>query len=215
MSAIPSSPAPRPLLAALGHLLEAALNRIIDLDVETRLRLRALDGRAITLEPGPSLPALRLRVEGEHLRVGPAREGDSALRVMASPGSLLALALRRGEGVPAGKVQIAGDAELARRLEQIASRFEPDFDAAFCDAFGDVLGMQIARGLRSALRSSRHAARSFAQDAAEYLSEEGRDLVARAELDGFLDEVDELRERGDRLAARIERIARSHGSGRA
>mgnify|MGYP006914497967 CR=1 FL=1 len=49
----------------------------------------------------------------------------------------------------------------------------------------------------------------FARDAAEFLSEEGRDLVPRAELDAFLDEVDEVRERGDRLAARVERLARS------
>jgi len=200
---------PRPLFAALGRLLESALNRVVDLDVDTRTRLRALDGRSVTLDLGAVAPAMRVRVDGERLRVGPAFEGDSALRVASTPGALLALALGRGDGVPAGKVQIAGDADLARRLEQIATRFSPDFDAAFASAFGDVLGVQVARTVRGALHMARSSAQSFAQDTAEFLSEEGRDLVPRAEVDAFLDEVDDVRERGDRLAARIERLARS------
>lgn len=201
--------APRPLFAALGRLLETALNRAVDLDADTRTRLHALDGRAVTLDLGAVAPAVRVRVDGERLRVGPAFEGDSALRVASTPGALLALALRRDDGVPAGKVQIAGDADLARRLEQVATRFSPDFDAAFTSTFGDVLGFQIARAVRGALRTARGAATSFARDAAEFLSEEGRDLVPRAELDAFLDEVDDVRERSDRLAARIERLARA------
>lgn len=200
---------PRPLFATLGRLLETALNRVVDLDAETRTRLRALDGRAVTLDLGAAAPAVRLRVDGERLRVGPAFEGDSALRVASTPGALLALALRRDDGVPAGKVQIAGDADLARRLEQIATRFSPDFDAAFASTFGDVVGFQIARAVRGALHTARGSAKSFARDAAEFLSEEGRDLVPRAELDAFLDEVDEVRERGDRIKARVERLARS------
>lgn len=209
MSQTPASRTPRPLFSALGRLLEIALNRVVDLDADTRARLRALDGRAVTIDLGAAAPAVRVRVDGDRLCVGPAFEGDSALRVASTPGTLLALALRRGEGVPAGKVQIAGDADLARRLEQIATHFSPDFDAAFASAFGDVLGFQIARAVRGALHTARGSAKSFARDATEFLSEEGRDLVPRAELDAFLDEVDDVRERGDRLAARVERMARS------
>ncbi len=202
---------PRPLFAALGRLLETALNRVVDLDPDTRERLRALDGRAVTLDPGAAAPALRLRVEGDRLCVGPAFEGDSALRVTTTPGRLLALALRRDDGMAPGTVQIAGDAELARRLEQLARRFAPDFDAAFANALGDVLGFQVARAVRGALRTTRDAARSLLRDSAEYLSEEDRALVPRAELDDFLDEVDELRERGERLAARVQRLTRAAG----
>jgi len=46
----------------------------------------------------------------------------------------------------------------------------------------------------------------LAQSAAEYVTEESRDVVARAELDAFLDDVDVLREDVDRLAARVARI---------
>jgi len=208
-------PPPRrsnPLLAVLGRALESVLNRAIDLDPDTRARLDALDGRAVTLDlAGPSgrtAPALRIAVEAGRLRVGPAFEGDSALSVRATPGSLLGLALARGRdgALPPGRVEIAGDAELARRLEQLASRYAPDIDAAFARAFGDVAGMQIARAFRGAFAWSRRSAQALARDTAEFLTEEGRDLVARAELDTFLDDVDAVRERADRLAARVGRL---------
>ena len=38
------------------------------------------------------------------------------------------------------------------------------------------------------------------------MTEESREVVARAELDAFLDDVDALREDADRLAARVARL---------
>lgn len=188
--------APNPILAALGRALEEVLNRLVALDAETQARLRALDGRALTVDFKGALPSLRITVEAERLRVGPAFEGTSALRVAATPGALLSLALARGGdgALPPGRVEIAGDAELARRLEHVAARFAPDFDEAFARVFGDVIGFRFARALRGALAWSRDSARSLARDAADYLSEEGRDLVPRTELDPFLDAVDAVRE---------------------
>lgn len=199
---------PNPLLAVLGRALEAALDRLIDLDAETRTALRALDGRAITVEFRPTPLAMRLSVLGDRLAVGPAFDGESALRVAASPSSLIALALGRGreDATTPGRIEISGDADLARRVERIATRFAPDFDEAFARAFGDVAGYQIARGVRRALVTMRNGAHALARDAAEYLTEESRDIAAKAEVETFLDDVDALRERTDRLDARIKRL---------
>lgn len=200
---------PHPVLARLGRLLEAALNRAVALDVDTRQKLAALDGRAVAVEFRGTPLALRLAVDGAALRVGPAFGGDSALRVAASPASFLALALRRGSdesSIPPGKVDISGDAELARRLEKLASGYAPDIEEAFAKTFGDVIGVPLARVLTGALRTARERGQRFVQDGAEYLVEESRDLVAPGEMHEFLDEVDALRDRGERLAARVQRL---------
>lgn len=204
---------PNPVLAVLGRALEAALNRLVDLDPETRTALRALDGRAITLEFRSTPLAMRIAVDGDRLAIGPAFGGESALRVMAAPSALLALALSRGrdDATTAGRVDVSGDADLARRLERIARQFEPDFDEAFARAFGDVAGYQIARGVRRALAGVRDGAQAFARDTAEYLAEEGRVVAPKAEVDMFLDDVDALRERADRLEARVKRLAAASG----
>ncbi|WP_414069511.1 SCP2 domain-containing protein, partial [Staphylococcus aureus] len=131
---------------------EAALNRALSLDPDTQQKLAGMDGRRVLLHlRGPEL-ALAVTVADGRLRVGPPDDGETAtgtLRVAATPGSLLAMALRHGEdGVAPGKVEIAGDADLARRLEKLASQFAPDFEEAFARTFGDVLGVPLARAVR-------------------------------------------------------------------
>jgi ubiquinone biosynthesis protein UbiJ len=201
------------VLAAFGRALESALNRLVDLDPETRAALRALDRRAITLTFRDTSLAMRIAVAGDKLAIGPAFEGDSGLSVAATPFALLGLALARGrdEAIAPGKVEISGDADLARRIERIASRFAPDFDEAFARVFGDVAGFQIARTLRRALAGARDAARALARDSATFLTEESCDLVAKGELDAFLDDVDDVRERADRIEARVRRLAVARG----
>ena len=200
---------PNPLLNLLGGLLQSALNRALALDPDTRSQLRRLDGRALSVEFSNTPLALRLLVSGDTLQVGPAFGGDSALRVAASPGSLIGLLLRRGDdaALAPGKVEIAGDAELARRLEKLAGGYRPDFEAAFARVFGDVIGVKLAQGFAAALRFARERGEALLHDGADYLREESRDLVAGGEMEQFLDDVDALRERSERLEARLSRLA--------
>ena len=69
-----------------------------------------------------------------------------------------------------------------------------------------MIGFQLARGFRGALAGVRKSTSRLLRTSFEYLVEESRDLVARPELEQFFDEVDALRERADRLAARVRRI---------
>lgn len=210
--ATPASLLPRPLRALAGRALERALNHAVALDPDTQQRLRTLEGRDLHVHlRGPEL-AMSIRVEDSRLHVGPLSEdAPPSLRVAATPGSLLAMALRRGdddEGVAPGKVEIAGDADLARRLEKLAREFAPDIEEAFARSFGDVLGVPLARAFREGLAHVRRSARHGIEDAADWLREEARIAVAPAEMDAFLDDVDLLREREERLEARLNRLER-------
>ncbi|SFW71782.1 ubiquinone biosynthesis accessory factor UbiJ [Luteibacter sp. UNCMF366Tsu5.1] len=199
---------PRPLRALAGRAMEAALNRVVDLDPDTRARFDALDGRSIQVHlDGPDL-ALRVSVAKGRLRVGPP-EDNGTLRVKATPGSLLAMALRRDDdGVAPGKVDIAGDAELARRLERLARQYAPDIEEAFAKTFGDVIGVPLAKALRDALGHARESAAHLTEDTADWLRDEARVAVSPSEMDGFLDGVDAVRERAERAEARFARLER-------
>lgn len=199
---------PNPLLVRLGNLLEGVLNRALALDPEIGAALAPLEGRRVGVELRGMNLALAMAVRDGKLRVGPHWESASDLNVRAAPASLLAFALRRGEDtpLPPGKVEISGDAQLARTLEKIARDFRPDFEEAFARTFGDVAGVALARALGRAFATARESAQALVQDTAEFLREESRDLVAPAEMETFLDDVDALRERAERLEARITRI---------
>ena len=194
-----------------GRTLEAALNRALALDQETRDGLRALHGQRIVLQIEQPPLAMQVRVDGERLVVGPvdaASEPD--LSVRSTLGALLAQLpmFRRDDAPPVGRLRVSGDAELARRLQRLAERFDPDWQQPFAAVFGDVLGTQIANTVASALKQARSAGRNVAETTAEYLSEESRDVVGRAELNAFHDDVDALRDDVERLAARVARMQR-------
>lgn len=205
-----NAPAASPLDALkplAGRALELALNRLVALDPDTGTALARLDGRRIGLALEAPPVALELAVEQGRLKVGPpGDEPDLGVRATIS-GVLSQLPFLRPPGAPpVGKVRINGDAELARQLQRLAERYDPDWDKPFADLLGPVFGPQTARVLREALRTSAGVARGLSRDAVDYLVEERRDIVGKAELEAFHDDVDALRDRVERLAARLARL---------
>jgi len=205
-AATPNSWLPQPLRKLAGRALETALNHTLSLDPDTQQRLAALNGRSVQLHVrGPEI-ALAVTVENARLKVGPPQD-DSHLRVAATPGSLLAMMFRRDDdGMAPGQVEIAGDAELARRLEKLASKFAPDFEEAFARTFGDVMGVPLAKAVRKGLTHARETASHLTEDGADWLREETRIALAPGEVETFLDGVDHLRERSERLESRVQRL---------
>lgn len=191
-----------------GRALETALNRAVALDPDTVAALAGLDGRRISLSLESPPLALEIRVHGGYLQVGPPlREADLAVR--GTLGGLLGqlpwmAAAARGR--PAGRLHVSGDAELARRLQKLAGGFEPDWQQPFVEVFGPVIGIQLANAAAAALRGARRLAGGLARSGAEYLVEESRDVVGRAELAAFNDDVDAIRDDVERLAARVGRL---------
>ncbi len=197
-----------------GRALESALNRLLALDPETRTALSALEGRRIQLTVEAPALALELTVREGLFAIGPVSadhadgRSEPDLAVRSTLGGLLAQLpfLRPDAGGVVGKVKIAGDAELARQLQRLVERYDPDWNLPFTDLFGDVLGVQIANGVRAALRAGRDGAARLARHGADFLTEESRDAVGRTELEAHLDDVDALRDRVERMAARMRNL---------
>ena len=215
------SPSPLSGLKPLaGRALESALNRALALDDDTRQALSRLDGRHVALHLASPPLAMLIRVEGEALRVGPVDgSADPDLSVRTTIGGLLGqlqgmLGAADEHATPSGRLRIEGDAELARALQRLAQRFDPDWQRPFVSAFGEVLGVQVANAVASALKGARRAGEGFAATAAEYVVEESRDVLGRHELDAFHDDVDVLRDDVERVAARVARLAAAAGGAR-
>jgi len=198
-----------------GRALQSALNHLVALDPDTRAALSRLDGKRVELSLQAPALALSIRVGDGRLTVGPPepdREADLGLG--ATLGGLLAQLpfLRASNAPPVGKLRINGDADLARTLQQLAQGFDPDWEKPFSDALGPIIGPQLSGALREGLRAGGKIARDLARDAAEFVTEESRDVVAKAELGAFYDDVDELRDRAERLLARVARLPGSAGA---
>lgn len=198
-----------------GRALERALERALALDPDTREALGPLQGRRLVVRLESPPLALQLTVQDQALKVGPFEDGlEPDLAVRSTLSGLLSQlpGLRAHDGAPVGRMRIEGDAELARRVQALARGFDPDWEAPFADVFGDVIGVQIARGLAGALRQAKVTGQALARSAAEYVTEESRDVVARAELEAFHEDVDVLRDDVERLDVRVRRLRAALGA---
>lgn len=192
-----------------GRALEVALGRLMVLDPDTAAAVKALEGRRLQLELEAPALALSITVQDGQLRVGPPdRDSEPDLGIRATLGGLLSQLpfARVGNAPPVGKMRINGDAELARTVQKLGQGFDPDWDKPFADALGPIFGPQVARTLREAFRGATRVAGNVARDAAEFVTEESRDVVAKAELEAFNDDVDALRDRAERMIARVARL---------
>lgn len=193
-----------------GRALEAALNQALSLDPDTSAALLPLEGRRIQLQVEAPPLAMDITVGGGRLQVGPASEVlEADLAVRSTLGGLLGQLpfFRRDHAASVGKVKVSGDADLARRLQTLASRFDPDWSLPFTRVFGDVVGVQVANAVRTGLQQIRAAAGNLAESAADYVTEESRDVVGREELNAFHDDVDAIRDDVERMAVRVGRLA--------
>jgi ubiquinone biosynthesis protein UbiJ len=117
---------------------------------------------------------------------------------------LLSGGANRESGKPAA--QIRGDAEIANLYRELFMLARPDPEEELSRWVGDFPARRLTQFARQALAFAGRVRRTAGENIAEYLQEEGRDLVNEPELDEFLRGVDELRETFDRIEARLERL---------
>jgi len=117
----------------------------------------------------------------------------------------------RGPGKPAA--QIRGDAEIANRYRELFMLARPDPEEELSRWIGDLPARHVSRFAERAMAFGRRIRVTAGENIAEYLQEEGRDLVSKPEVEEFLRGVDELRETADRIEARLARLeARTRGA---
>jgi ubiquinone biosynthesis protein UbiJ len=137
--------------------------------------------------------------------------GDDSAADAAISGSLPALLQllkggANGESRGAPAAQIRGDAEIANRYRELFVLARPDPEEELSRWIGDFPARRVSQFALRALEFARRARRTAGENIAEYLQEEGRDLVNGTELEEFLRGVDELRETADRIEARLGRL---------
>jgi ubiquinone biosynthesis protein UbiJ len=203
-----------PATAAWLASAEALLNRSIDASAQAGALARRLQGTSLQVDIEG---VMRLRVGVHHGRLALLAGDDSAADAAIS-GSVAALwqLFKGGMNRQPGRLaaQVRGDAEIANLYRELFLLARPDPEEELSRWIGDVPARHLSRFAQRALEAARHVRRTAGENIAEYLQEEGRDLVNKTELDEFLRGVDGVRETADRIEARLQRLeARGSGAG--
>ena len=191
---------------------EEMLNRRIAGSSRARAMLAALAGRSMELRFAATPLRVRLAESSGMLTVRPAGEEPADAVIEGTPLSFLRLATGdAARSIRAGGMDVRGDAEVAEGFRRLLEAARPDIEEELSRFTGDAAAHYLAGFAREAAAFGRRAGDTLARNAAEYLTEESRDLPARVEVEEFLEDVDRLREAVDRLDARVAALMRPQG----
>jgi ubiquinone biosynthesis protein UbiJ len=186
--------------------VEAILNRNIQASSVAGALARRLDKTSLRVDvEGVTSVRVALQAARLALLAGAGQPADAV--ISGSPAALLGLLTGAGNRPQSqGSVKITGDAEIAGGYRDLFAAARPDLEEELARLIGDVPARHLSLFAQQAVSWARQAGRSFGENLAEYLQEEGRDLVNKTELDEYLRGVDELRESADRFEARLARF---------
>jgi len=194
---------------ALARRLEGTSLQI-NVDGVTRIRAAVFNSRLALLaaepEDGPDTTSAQGQAPAQ--RQAPT-QGQAQPQAVISGSPPALLQLLRNHGPAAGtqaSVQIRGDAEIANLYRQLFALAKPDWEEELSRWIGDMPARRLSQVARSIRGWARRTRRTAGENIAEYLQEEGRDLISKPELEEFLHGVDEVREATDRIEARLARI---------
>ncbi len=199
-----------PLPQMMAGFLEAGVNRVLALDPESAARLLKLQGKMLQLDLEGLAITLYLSFDSGNVQVALDSESEPDAVISGTPMALFAMAAPGNVsnwGLPGSSVQISGDANLARDIERLFSKLDPDWEQPLSDILGDVLGFQLASGLKQGVEAVRTAAETTTNMAGAYFRDETNVLVRPSELGEFNQAVDRLNDATERLEARIRNLA--------
>lgn len=194
---------PEPLLRPL----ESLLNRNIAGSSRARGLLAHITGRSLEIRVTATPFRLRIEAAADRVSIGSGGVAAADATIEGTPLALARLATPDATRVfRGGGLQITGDAEIAQGFQKLFAAAQPDFEEELSRITGDAFAHHLASLARSAIKFGLKTRDTFVQNVAEYLTEEGRDVPAKFEVDEFLAGVDAIREATDRLEARIGQL---------
>lgn len=188
--------------------LEAALNRYLALDPEALEKFAAIEGKVIAIELSGINYTICLFPSSDGFLVLHDFDGDADATISGTPIALAKLGVADDprDLLFSGEVRLTGDTRLANQFSRLLSQINIDWEELIAQNIGDIAAHKIGNVFHGVNQWFKRSAKSVSLDMGEYLQEESYLSPSNAELRFFIEQVDEVREAADRLAARIQLI---------
>ncbi len=211
---------PIPLLSAI----ETGLNAWLKLDGESLQKCEEIEGKIIRLHiTGLDLnlfflPAVSgIQVMGNYPDSDLADDeketpdkfyGKVDATIHGSPMALMQLssADNAGASMLDSDVVIDGDMRVAEKFSAILKEVDIDWEELLSKLVGDIIANQAGQAVRSSSEWLNQSIEAMKLNTSEYLSEESKLTPAEAEVEHYMNQVDELRMDLDRLVARVNNL---------
>lgn len=196
------------LNAAFTAVLETAANQYLKLSPESLDKLGRLQGKVVAMELRGLNQTLYLLPDQQGLMIQGHFEGEADATLSGTPVSFAELSLSNNPNrvLFRGDVTITGDIKLGQDFKRILDELDVDWEEVLSKYTGDVIAHKLGDLLRGFNQWGQNTLRTLGQNGAEYLQQESFDLPFKDEVEPFLQEVNQVRDDVERLAARITRL---------
>jgi ubiquinone biosynthesis protein UbiJ len=187
--------------------LETAINAALQLDPGSQQRLLKLAGHSFHL--CCSQPELDLYFfPGDTVRLCGLYDGPVTTTLTGTAQEFLKLATAEdpANALINGDLELQGDSSALIELQKIGAQLDLDWEQPLVDFFGDVLGHSLSEGLRSAQQFGLQLFHNLKRQVDDYLFEEANITAADWQGEQFNRGVDELKQRTERLEAKLSRL---------
>ena len=193
------------LQATLFTTAEEACNQLLQRDPITLQHLERLSGKVIAVElTNPRLNLFLLpNTDGIQIQSVYNDKPDATLSGQAIDFLKLLATKDRVDAMFGKTIQLSGDAALATRLQEILADTQIDWEGMLGNLVGELPAHQLAIYAAWKKNGYKNAGLSVIQNLDEYLKEEVKLIPTRPEINNFYSDIDVLRDRVERLSARI------------
>jgi ubiquinone biosynthesis accessory factor UbiJ len=183
---------------------EAVLNRNIAASSEAKALAKRLEGTSLQVNVD-GFARVRAECLGGRLSLLAVDDSPADAVISGSPPALLQMFKAATPSAQTrSSVQLRGDAEVANLYRELFAAARPDLEEELSRWIGDLPARHLSQLALSVRTWARRARRTAGENIAEYLQEEGRDLVTKTEMEEFLRGVDDVRDHVDRIEARLK-----------
>lgn len=195
----------KPLLIGI---LESALNKYLSLDTNSGSMLAPLAGKVIAINVQPFDETIYLCPTADSIQLLDQfpEQPDTLLTGSLAALGLMSLSATPMRAIFSGEVKIEGDIRAGQKFQELFAKLDINLEQQLASVTGEIFAHNISQLFRAGRNWSNESAETFKLNAAEFLQEETRDLPAKAEVDIFCQQVDDLRTDFDRLQSRIARL---------
>ena len=187
-------------------MVERALNGFLHLDGEAFSRESILEGKVVALHIKVLDITLYFDIAADDIQVLGEYGGIPDATISGSVAGLARLSKSddSASAMLESDVEIHGDMRVAEAFSRLLSEASIDWEEILSKWFGDSAAHQTGKAVRLSNGWIKDSVESMKANTSEYLSEESRVLAAEAEVEMYMEEVDDLRFAVERLEARLK-----------
>ncbi len=185
--------------------IETSLNAWLKLDARTLPKFNNMQGKIICLHVTGLELKLYFLPDKNNIAVMGNYAGEPNTTIKGAPITLMRLGMSNNSGktLLESGASIEGDTHLGAEFSRILSEVDIDWETILSQFVGDTVAYQVGQLVAGSAKWLEEQQSLIQAETSQYLTEKAQLIPAEAEINHYLDQVDELRMSVDRLEARV------------